>query len=395
MPTNSIDYASVFQSALDEQMVQEMTSRGMEANQNMVRYNGGNEIKILKMVLEGLGDYSRSTGFPSGDITTTWETHQFTQDRGKEFSIDAMDNDEAFVDVAGNVMGEFQRVHVAPEVDAYRYSKIFTYALGANKIVRYAPVKATVFEQLSADISAVQNLVGETEPLTIYMSYSAANVLDLADKIEKKLEVTDFMAGGIETKVRSLDGVPIIRVPAVRFKSEYTFSATDGFTANATASAINWIIAANRSLIGIVKTDKVRTFNPDVNQDADAWKMQYRKYHDLFIPDNKLEGIYVSYAGADAPELTAVVAGGSVSDTTSFTATPGAGNTLGYILGASSPGAKYLDLIDSFTGSVEPYTSGADIVAAAGQVLTMCEVNSSGRIVKIKEVTLASGDITA
>ena len=392
---NSIDYASIFQDTLDEQMVQEMTSRKMEANQSKVKYNGGNEIQILKMTLEGLGDYNRSTGFPSGDITTAWETHTFTQDRGKEFSIDAMDNDESFVDVAGQVMGEFQRVHVAPEVDAYRYSKIFEYALGDDKIERYTPDSSTIFEELSSQISAVQDIVGETEPLTIYMGFSAANVLDNADKIEKKLDVATFTAGGVNTKVRALDGIPIIKVPAVRFKSEYTFSATDGFSATATASAINWMIVADRSVLGIVKTDKVRTFSPDVNQDADAWKMQYRKYHDLFIPDNKLDGVYVCYAGADAPELTATVAGGSASGTTSFTATAGTGNTLGYILGATTPAAKYLDKIDDFTGSDEPYTSGADITATAGQILTMCKVNSSGRIIELKEVTLASGDITA
>lgn len=48
-----------------------------------------------------------------------------TQDRGRTFQLDAVDVDETnFALVAGNVMGEFQRTKVIPEIDAYRYSKI-------------------------------------------------------------------------------------------------------------------------------------------------------------------------------------------------------------------------------------------------------------------------------
>ncbi len=48
-----------------------------------------------------------------------------TQDRGRKFLLDAMDvNETNFVASAGTVMGEFQRLHVAPEVDAYRISKV-------------------------------------------------------------------------------------------------------------------------------------------------------------------------------------------------------------------------------------------------------------------------------
>jgi hypothetical protein len=35
-----------------------------------------------------------------------------------------------------------------------------------------------------------------------------------------------------------------------------------------------------------------RTFSPTENQTANAWKFDYRVYHDLFVPDNKAAGIY-------------------------------------------------------------------------------------------------------
>ncbi len=42
------------------------------------------------------------------------------------------------------------------------------------------------------------------------------------------------------------------------------------------------------------KTDNVKIITPEANQFADAWDIDYRKYHDLFIPDNKKAVIAVS-----------------------------------------------------------------------------------------------------
>ena len=49
-----------------------------------------------------------------------------------------------------------------------------------------------------------------------------------------------------------------------------------------------------RAPIAVSKTDKVRVFTPDVNQKADAWKIDYRKYHDLWIPKNRFAAIRVN-----------------------------------------------------------------------------------------------------
>ena len=101
-------------------------------------------------------------------------------------------------------------------------------------------------------------------------------------------------------KVKSIDTIPLKRVPSARMKTAYTFydgttsgQEAGGFVAAAGAKKINWIISAKNAALGCVKTDKPRIFAPDVNQTADAWKIDYRKYHDLFLPDNKKDGLYV------------------------------------------------------------------------------------------------------
>jgi hypothetical protein len=131
---NNIAYASVFQRDLDKQMLAALTSAWMELNANMVKYSGGNTVKIPKIVVQGLADYDKSEGFKAGAVTLSWEDHTFTQDRSRTFLLDSQDVDESnFALSAGMVMGEFQRTQVAPEVDAYRYSKIASVAIAAAK----------------------------------------------------------------------------------------------------------------------------------------------------------------------------------------------------------------------------------------------------------------------
>lgn len=384
---NSIEYAKLFSSAMDEVALPGLTSGKMETTN--YKYSGGNEIKLPKMSVTGLSDYSRETGYKTGAITFAYETKTISQDRGVSFTLDVMDEDESgFVATAGAVTNELNKVEVAPEIDAYRYSKIFSLANANLKAEPYVPAEATIFSELTQDISNIENIIGQETAKTIYMSYEAARVLALADKIVHRLDV-NTNSGELKTKVISIDNIEIIRVPSARFESAYVFG-DNGFTVGALAMGMNWIIADDNALVAINKHDKMKVFTPDQNQATDGYLIQYRRYHDLFIPDNKIPGLHVSYTAIAAPVLTATVAAGTAAGT-KFTATPTTGSTLGYYLGTVSPDVLYNDL---YTGSV--YTSGADIDAAvADDILTMVEVDALGHVTKVKEVTLVTANIFA
>lgn len=300
---NSIAYASIFQTELDKQMLVGATSGWMEPNASLVKYNGGNEVKIPNIVMDGLGDYDRADGFVKGSVTTTWQTHELTQDRGRTFSIDAMDVDESnFVVTAGAVMGEFQRTKVIPEIDAYRYSKISALAIAGNKASGgYTVAEATILNKLLADIAAVQDQIGEGDQLILTLPFTVAAILDGNTAIQKRMDVIEFEQGGVKTKVKALDGHPIIRVPSARMKTLYEFydgetagQEAGGFKAAVGAKDMNWIISTRNAPIAISKTDTPRIFDPTTNQQAHAWKIDYRKYHDLWIPTNKLTGVFVN-----------------------------------------------------------------------------------------------------
>ncbi|MDU4890968.1 MAG: hypothetical protein E6344_18295 [Clostridium sp.] len=294
---NTIAYATLFQQALDKAAVAKLTSGWMDANAGQVIYNGGKEVKIPKMNMDGLGDYSRANGFTQGSITLEYETKTMTMDRGRTFMLDSMDvNESNFVANATNAMGQFQATKVVPEIDAYRYSKIASLAI-AGKVASGGNTidETNVLKLLKADITAIEDIVGDI-PLVITMATPIAAILDDNEKISKRLDVTEFTKGDIVTKIKSFDGHPIVKVPSARMKTAYTFydgktsgQTTGGFVAAAEAKNINWIITPMYAPIAVNKTDKVRIFDPNTNQDADAWKLDYRKYHDLWIMDEALK----------------------------------------------------------------------------------------------------------
>ena len=315
---NSIAYASIFQTELDKAFVPSALTGWMDGNGNasLIRYNGGAEVKIPKMTMDGLGDYDRSEGYPDGSVTLTYQTLTMTQDRGRRFYLDAMDvNESNFVATAGAVMGEFQRLHVAPEVDAYRMATLAAKAVAAEQTQTYTPAAGTILSKLLKDISDVQDRVGGDIPLYIHIAQNAKAILETSTEISKRLDISDFVRGELHTKVKALDGHPLIPMPAKRMYSKITLydgkTASDGADSNPTPNQIpggyvkatdgkdiNWLIVAANAPIAVCKTDTVRTFDPQTTQRANAWQIDYRKYHDIWVADNKVAGLQVCLASA-------------------------------------------------------------------------------------------------
>ena len=291
---NTIEYAKVFQTELDKQIVQQSTSGWMEDNAKQYQYNGGSEIKIPKLQMQGLTNYDRAEGYNSGAVTFGYETFKMTMDRSRRFRLDSMDvNETNFVMSAANVMSEFQRTKVIPEVDAYRYSKL---AAAAAITSTYTASATTILSKLNEDITKVQDETG-SDDLVITISRKVYGLLTVNDKVAYHITASDFTQGKINMAIKTVDGIPLIPVPGARMKSEYTFNAEGdgGFTPTADAKEINWIICLRTVPIGISKTDNVKIITPELNQFADAWDIDYRKYHDMFVPDNKKAAIAVSF----------------------------------------------------------------------------------------------------
>lgn len=333
---NTVTKAAIYTPILDEVIAAGLTSAPLTAGASRIKYNGGNTVKIAKLSVDGYSDYSRSDGYPAGDATLTWEDHLITMDRGVAFNIDVMDEDETQQTLsATNIIAEFGRTRSVPELDSYRYSKIFQ-SIVNDTTVRYgyyAPIADTVLGTLQGNIADIQNVIGEQEPLVCFISGTAFKALTQSKELSRQLGVQNVTgANGITTKVYDVDGVQLIPVPSARMKTEYTFGAK-GYTAKAWAQDMNWIITSPNAAVAFMKHNKMKIIPAEDNQTADAEKVLARMYHDCWVYDNKHDAIYVSLK-------TATIAGFDSGVLTSSGAT-NASYTLGDLFTKRDPGHEF------------------------------------------------------
>lgn len=265
-----------------------------------VRFIGSDTVNLYTMSLDGLGNYSRNAGFVTGSVTGGWEPYKLTQDRGRSFMVDVMDNDETMGMAFGTLAGEFIRTQVTPEIDAYRFAK---YA-GTSGISSGTPADITVgTTDVPSLIQEAETIMGDDEVpeegRILFISETA--YAGLKDKITRYVQNGER---GIETAIDYYDGMRVIKVPKGRFNTGITLNdglsageTKGGFTVPASTSyPINFMIIHPSAVVQIAKHVVPRIFSPQVNQSADAWKFDYRIYHDAFVEDNKVAGIYLHRA---------------------------------------------------------------------------------------------------
>ncbi len=298
---NSFQLAQTFLPLLDE--VYKVNSRTAILDSTKVEIVNGNTIKVFKTDMDGLGNYNRNTGFVDGSVTGTWETLTLGKDRGRSFTVDRMDNEETIGMAFGTLASEFIRTKVTPEIDAYTFAKIagttgIDTATAADVTIGTTDVPGLIDE---AERSMNENEV-PVDGRMLFISESA--YAGLRSKVTRTVMNGE---GGINKEIESYDGMRIIRVPQTRFYTAITLKdgstsgqTAGGYTGTATTGyKINFMIIHPSAITKVVKHVLPRIFSPDEYQKADAWKFDYRVYHDTFVYDNKVKGIYL-HKGATA-----------------------------------------------------------------------------------------------
>lgn len=293
---NTITLAKKYLPLLDAKYKKETLTSVIDVPQDLVREGAtANSILIPKMSLQGLGDYSRSNGYAKGDVDLEWETHTFTQDRGRSFQVDSQDNEETIGIAFGRLSGEFIRLHVGPEIDAYRFA---TMAAKAGNNVEGVLTKDNVVEAIDDAVAGMDDNEVPKEGRIFFCTSHVKKFIKQSPLFTRNVETQG--QDGISRKVDTFDDMPVIVVPQSRF---YTaIDLNDGTTGGQEAGGyvqstgsykINFMIVAPGAALPVPKTALPRIFDPLVNQDANAWKFDYRLYHDIFVPDNKTNGIYL------------------------------------------------------------------------------------------------------
>ena len=312
---NSIALASAYLPILDEVYKRGSLTSVLDTSNERVRFIGAKTVNLYKTNMVGMANYQRNGGFVTGDVNGTWEQKTLNVDRGRSYHVDVMDNDETLGMAFGTLVGEVIRTQVTPEVDAYRFA---TYA-GATGVSTATPAALTSSTNVADLIDTGLQVMGDdevTEDNILFLSETAYRLL--------KGNITRYVANSdrmIEKSIGIYEGMPVIVVPQKRFYTgcvllNPTSSSEIGGYENIGAK-INFLIVNRAAILQVMKHVVPRIFSPEVNQEADAWKFDYRNYHDCWVLDNKVKGIYVHAAPAfTLSATTATVATGSTTTAT-------------------------------------------------------------------------------
>ena len=289
---NSIALAEKFLPILDGVYKREsLTARLLGANA-LIRFDGANKVSIFKTNPDGLADYSRNNGFVNGSVTAGWESYTLSKDRGVSLSIDRMDNEETLGMAFGTLAGEFARVKEVPELDAYRFAKMAS----ANGITSASAAITVGTTDVPGLIDTAEQVMGDAEVPT------EGRILFVSEKAYAglKSKITRYLRneGDVNRNVEMYNDMEVVRVPKGRFNTAVTLydgTSNFGFAPTAGGYPINFLIVHPSAILPVVKHEIVNIFSPDENQSADAWKVNIRLYHDIFVLDQKVKGIYCHY----------------------------------------------------------------------------------------------------
>lgn len=287
---NNITKFKKYIDLLDEVYKKESLTADLDADATLVRAGANaNEIVIPKISLDGLADYSRNSGYVSGDVNLTNETVAFNYDRGRKFTIDAMDNEETAGVAFGKLSSEFIRTKVSPERDAVRFA---TYAgtAGISKVA--AGVTYTDGNAWLAGIVEAVNKMDEDEVSQenriLYITPTGYNAIMAVDNYKSKEILNGF------TKV--------VKVPQSRFYTAIDLAdgttggeEAGGYTKATSGKEINFMIIQKDAVIQYPKHTVNKVVSPEENQTSDGWMFFFRAYGLNDVYENKVAGIYLSH----------------------------------------------------------------------------------------------------
>ncbi|MBQ6829795.1 MAG: hypothetical protein IJO59_01575 [Clostridia bacterium] len=299
MPINNLAFAEKFTGELDKLFVQGPVTGFFADNVLRSKFVGAKTVLIPEMDMSALGDYNRDTGFTMGSVAVSNQPYTLAMDRARSFQLDREDEDETGIaNLAGQVMSEFVRTKVVPEVDAYVLSKLGGLAATKGQTVT-GDHTTEVIKMFNDACLKVQNEAGFDEPLVCFVNPTVWAAIQNTPELNRQLVINDFKKGDLALKVKSINGIAILPVADARMKTAYEF--LDGVTEGETdggfkpadgAKSIGMLVMPKKAASLVRKSEKIRTFSPDQNQAADAYKFDYRTYYDVIVKNSLTKSIY-------------------------------------------------------------------------------------------------------
>ena len=280
MPTNTLTLFKKYVPMLDEAYKLASLTSILDGPSELAR-QGANvgELVIPDMILQGLVGYSRANGYTAGTVTMASTTYQCNYERGRLFMVDTMDNIETAGIAFGRLAGEFIRMHVAPEIDAFRIAR-YASASGIGTASADLATGADVVAALRTACGTMDNGEVPTTDRYLFITPDLYGMIEDLDTIKSRAVLSRFSR--------------IIQVPPTRMYSGVSLSTSGsgGYSKTTAGKNLNFLVVHKSAVIQYNKHIAPKVITPEQNQSADAWLFGYRVYGIADVFKNKKAGIY-------------------------------------------------------------------------------------------------------
>ena len=284
---NNIELSTIYLPKLDEVYKNGAKTSILDGDETTVQKGLNGEIKVAKLDMDGLGDFSRNDGYTKGNTKFVWETVKYDKERSQDLRIDRLDNQEALGMPFAKLSSEFVRTKVIPETDAARIAKI----AGVEGISE----KEEALNDGTGVVTALRNCTNKmdedevsTENRILFITPTLKGMVDDLDTTKSKKVLERFAT--------------IIEVPQTRMYTAVTLNSgaeNYGYAKAEGANEINFL-CVEKSAVVTAMDQFIKYFTPDEDQIGDDNVFKYRN-NNLYghVYENKLAGVYCSYAPAN------------------------------------------------------------------------------------------------
>lgn len=287
----AINYAKKNSGLFDQKLTQETLTSLIETPS--VNWLGAKSFEVTTLTTSGFKPHQRTKGFNAGTMENDKKTYTLSFDRDIEFYVDTMDVDETDNDLAAaKISNVFITDQAAPEVDAYRFSKMATAAITNGKTASETLTVENVYSKIKAALLPIRKY--KPQNIVIYVSSEVMDLLERSKEFTRNITNQNVGLTALESRITSIDGVQVVEVwDAERFATKFDF--TTGFVKDGTDGLdINFLIVAKPAVIAAAKHNAIFLFEPGKHTQGDGYLYQNRLYHDLFVLDKQKDGLYVS-----------------------------------------------------------------------------------------------------
>ena len=289
---NTIELAKKYIPMLDEVYKNASLTAVLDGASELAQQGANaNELIIPMLDMQALGDYDRNSGYVQGNVTMTNETVKCNFDRGRMFSVDAMDNEETAGLAFGRLAGEFIRTKVVPELDAFRFASYCGKSVITKKQEDLAD-GAAIVKALRVATNTLDEAEVPMEDRYLFITPTLKGMIDDLDTTKSREVLARF--------------AKVVQVPQTRFYTaiDQKDGKTGGQEAGGFAKAasggadLNFMVIHKGAVIQFEKHVAPKIIEPASNPDADAWKYGYRNVGIADVYKNKVAGIYASHKTA-------------------------------------------------------------------------------------------------